>query len=243
MRPRAVVARPAAERGHALVILGPTAARAPLSVRPPGPRRADRCDLDLLVTRLRGGGGLRLAGRQLVTVVGGGGEGGDTCRARLRSRDERWTGQSDLLGQAGDPAGNRRARSASAPPTARGPAPVACRFPRSAAVLSPRCWTSQRGHNARPSSAQAAILTARTTTVAVKADRHAEPDRDVGDRKHHEVVPVEILVSCVPDRDGQEHHGRNCHDRGEGPIDALVGTRLNIGQARRRVACLLGDPG
>jgi hypothetical protein len=42
-----------------------------------------------------------------------------------------------------------------------------------------------------------ARLEAAMREVAVKADRHPEPDRDVGDYEDHNVIPVKASIPCL----------------------------------------------
>jgi hypothetical protein len=58
--------------------------------------------------------------------------------------------------------------------------------------------------------------------MAVKADRHTEPDRDIRDRKNHEVMPVEVLVPRLPYSHEQEHYWRDSHDPSDRPMQADV---------------------
>ena len=59
--------------------------------------------------------------------------------------------------------------------------------------------------------------------VAVEPDSHAESDRHIRDREHHQVVPMQGPVPELPAGETQAHERHHGYDRRSRRVKALVG--------------------
>ena len=99
---------------------------------------------------------------------------------------------------------------------------------------------AERGEH---SAQERARLEAAMREQTVEADRHPEADREVGDREHDQVRPMQRLVPRLPHGKSKEQDRRDRDDPGDRPIQTFVQARLNIAQGRTLTLRLFSDVG